>query len=127
MKAAESNQSALVDQFEKQISASAKSIYGNAIGADSFTYLLIVFAAVFLIIMVAPYFYSDKVALNLLKAEFLLQFYCVCSNSGNNYTRDRQINSARSASCTSRRDIRLCFRSAREDSDYTLRQMIKGR
>lgn len=77
LKAAESNQSALVDQFEKQISASAKSIYGNAIGADSFTYLLIVFAAVFLIIMVAPYFYSDKVALNLLKAEFLLQFSTV--------------------------------------------------
>jgi hypothetical protein len=64
-------------ELEKSISQSAKSLYGNKVGADSFNYLLIVFAAVFLVIMVAPRFYPEAVATNVLRAEFLLQFSTV--------------------------------------------------
>ena len=55
----------------------AKSLYGKTVGADSFNYLLIVFAAVFFAIMIIPKFYPTPVAENVLKSEFLLQFSTV--------------------------------------------------
>jgi hypothetical protein len=54
--------------LEKNITLAAKSFYGKTVGADSFTHLLIVFAGVFLIIMVAPRFYPQIVAENVLKS-----------------------------------------------------------
>jgi hypothetical protein len=77
LKRGEESESTLVKDLEKNIASSARSIYGNAVGSDSFNYLLLVFAAVFAIIMIFPYFYSNEVALNILKAEFLLQFSTV--------------------------------------------------
>lgn len=63
--------------IEKTISTQARSLYQNKVGADSFNYLLIVFAGVFLVIMIAPKFYPEVVAVNVLKSEFLLQFSTV--------------------------------------------------
>lgn len=62
---------------EKSLTVTAKALYGTKVGADSFTYLLFVFAAVFIVVMVAPKFYPDIVAINVLKSEFLLQFSTV--------------------------------------------------
>lgn len=64
-------------RLEDQIVASAKSVYGKAVGSDSFNYLLIVFTLVFGVVMVLPRFYPEAVAANILKAEFLLQFSTV--------------------------------------------------
>jgi hypothetical protein len=66
-----------LDAVETSIAGSARALYGNKVGSDSFNYLLYVFAAVFLIIMLLPRLYSDKIATNILKAEFLLQFSTV--------------------------------------------------
>jgi hypothetical protein len=63
--------------LEKNMTLAAKSLYGKAVGGDSFNYLLLVFSAVFLVIMVVPRFYPDPVAENVLKSEFLLQFSTV--------------------------------------------------
>jgi hypothetical protein len=63
--------------LEKNITLAAKSTYGKTVGGDSFTYLLIVFAAVFFVIMIMPRFYPPAVAENVLKSEFLLQFSTV--------------------------------------------------
>jgi hypothetical protein len=63
--------------LEKSIAAAAKSVYGHKVGAESFNYLLIVFALVFLVLMVMPRFYPEIVAVNILKSEFLLQFSTV--------------------------------------------------
>lgn len=57
-------------RLEDQIVASAKSVYGKAVGSDSFNYLLIVFTLVFGVVMVLPRFYPEAVAANILKAEF---------------------------------------------------------
>ncbi|MDB5577702.1 MAG: hypothetical protein JWR80_2878 [Bradyrhizobium sp.] len=72
-----SDQYAESRELEKGISNAAKSLYGNKVGADSFNYLLIVFAAVFFAIMIMPRFYPEAVAANVLKSEFLLQFSTV--------------------------------------------------
>jgi hypothetical protein len=73
-----SEANAQFQNLEKNIASTARSLYGNKVGADSFNYLLIVFAAVFGIIMLIPRLYKDSnIALNLLKAEFLLQFSTV--------------------------------------------------
>jgi hypothetical protein len=66
-----------LDAIETTIAGSAKALYGNKVGSDSFNYLLYVFAAVFLLIMLLPRLYSAQVANNILKAEFLLQFSTV--------------------------------------------------
>jgi hypothetical protein len=63
--------------LERNMTLAARSLYGKTVGADSFNYLLIVFAAVFVIIMIAPKFYPVPVAENILKSEFLLQFSTV--------------------------------------------------
>jgi hypothetical protein len=63
--------------LEKNMTLAARSLYGKTVGADSFNYLLIVFATVFVIIMVVPRFYPNPVAENVLKSEFLLQFSTV--------------------------------------------------
>jgi hypothetical protein len=63
--------------LEKNMTLSAKSLYGKVVGGDSFNYLLLVFLAVFLVIMIMPYFYPAPVAENVLKSEFLLQFSTV--------------------------------------------------
>jgi hypothetical protein len=63
--------------LEKSIAGAARSLYGNKVGSDSFNYLLIVFAAVFGLIMGVPRIYPEVVAGNILKAEFLLQFSTV--------------------------------------------------
>jgi hypothetical protein len=77
LKHEEEAESLLVADLEKQIASSARSIYGNAVGSDSFTYLLIVFFLVFVIIMILPKLYAPNIATNILKAEFLLQFSTV--------------------------------------------------
>jgi hypothetical protein len=64
-------------ELEKSISGAAKNLYGNKVGADSFNYLLVVFAGVFIVIMIMPRFYPEIVATNVLKSEFLLQFSTV--------------------------------------------------
>jgi hypothetical protein len=66
-----------IRDLEKNITMQAKALYGTKVGADSFTYLLIVFAGVFLVVMIMPRFYPDAVAINVLKSEFLLQFSTV--------------------------------------------------
>jgi hypothetical protein len=66
-----------IRDLEKNITMQAKALYGTKVGADSFTYLLIVFAGVFLVVMIMPRFYPDAVAVNVLKSEFLLQFSTV--------------------------------------------------
>jgi hypothetical protein len=63
--------------LEKNMTLAARSLYGKTVGADSFNYLLIVFAAVFFVIMIVPRFYPSPVAENVLKSEFLLQFSTV--------------------------------------------------
>lgn len=77
LKSRDTSQKSLIDKLEREILVSAKSIYGSAIGTDSFTYLLIVFALIFGVIMVVPRMYPETVASNILKAEFLLQFSTV--------------------------------------------------
>jgi hypothetical protein len=77
LKHEEEAESSLVADLEKQIASSARSIYGNAVGSDSFTYLLVVFFLVFVIIMILPKLYTPDIAANILKAEFLLQFSTV--------------------------------------------------
>jgi hypothetical protein len=72
-----SEQNTQFRDLEKSIAGSAKALYGNKVGADSFNYLLIVFAGVFIVIMVMPRFYPAPVAENVLKSEFLLQFSTV--------------------------------------------------
>jgi hypothetical protein len=74
---ASNQQSAELQNLENSIAASARALYGDKVGSSSFTYLLIVFAAVFAVIMIVPRFYGDSVAANILKAEFLLQFSTV--------------------------------------------------
>jgi hypothetical protein len=64
-------------ELERSISGAAKNLYGNKVGADSFNYLLVVFAGVFIVIMIMPRFYPEIVATNVLKSEFLLQFSTV--------------------------------------------------
>jgi hypothetical protein len=64
-------------ELEKSISNTARSLYGNKVGADSFNYLLYVFAGVFFLVMIVPKFYTDAIATNVLKSEFLLQFSTV--------------------------------------------------
>jgi hypothetical protein len=66
-----------LDAVETSIAGSARALYGNKVGSDSFNYLLYVFAAVFALIMLMPRLYSAQVANNILKAEFLLQFSTV--------------------------------------------------
>ena len=66
-----------LDTIEGSIAGSARALYGNKVGSESFNYLLYVFAAVFLLIMLLPRLYSSDVANNILKAEFLLQFSTV--------------------------------------------------
>ena len=63
--------------LEKNIILNAKSLYGKTVSENSFAYLLIVFAAVFFVIMIMPYFYPQPIAENVLKSEFLLQFSTV--------------------------------------------------
>ena len=70
-------QNAELQNLENSIAASARALYGDKVGSSSFTYLLIVFAAVFVVIMLVPRFYDNAVAVNILKAEFLLQFSTV--------------------------------------------------
>jgi hypothetical protein len=74
--------------LEKSIAGSARSLYGNKVGAESFNYLLIVFASVFFLIMLIPRIYSAAVAQNILKAEFLFAiiFYSICFDRGNNHS-----------------------------------------
>ena len=64
-------------EFEKGISLQVRSLYSDKVGGSSFLYLLGVFAGVFAIIMISPKLYSETVAYNVLKAEFLLQFSTV--------------------------------------------------
>jgi hypothetical protein len=64
-------------ELERSIAASAQSLYSDKVGGSSFLYLLAVFAGVFIVIMVGPKMYPEGVALNILKAEFLLQFSTV--------------------------------------------------
>jgi hypothetical protein len=64
-------------KVEKSLAAAAKALYGTKVGAESFNYLLIVFAVVFLVVMMAPKMYPDIVAINVIKSEFLLQFSTV--------------------------------------------------
>jgi len=77
LKGKTSEASANLRDLEKSIASSARSLYGNKVGSDSFNYLLIIFAVVFLLIMAVPRFYPEVVAGNILKAEFLLQFSTV--------------------------------------------------
>lgn len=68
------------DEFESGIVRTATLTFGNAVGSSSFTYLLVVFAAVFVMIMLFPVLYKkfdSSVATNLIKAEFLLQLSTV--------------------------------------------------
>ena len=65
------------DGLERDMTLTAKSLYGKTVGAESFNYLLLVFAAVFFAIMIIPKFYPPPVAENVLKSEFLLQFSTV--------------------------------------------------
>ena len=67
----------LMGGLEKNMTLAAKSLYGKAVGGDSFNYLLLVFTSVFLVIMIMPKFYPQVVAENVLKSEFLLQFSTV--------------------------------------------------
>jgi len=64
-------------KVDKSLAGAAKALYGSKVGADSFNYLLIVFAIVFLVVMAAPKLYPEVVAVNVLKSEFLLQFSTV--------------------------------------------------
>ena len=66
-----------LDTIESSIAESARALYGNKVGGESFNYLLYVFVGVFLLIMLLPRLYSPEVANNILKAEFLLQFSTV--------------------------------------------------
>jgi len=68
---------AKLDAVEASIAASARALYGNKVGSDSFNYLLYVFAGVFLLILLLPRLYSERISANVLKAEFLLQFSTV--------------------------------------------------
>ena len=63
--------------LEKDITLTAKSLYGHTVGENSFYWLLILFAAVFLMIMIMPRFYPPSVAQNVLTSEFILQFSTV--------------------------------------------------
>jgi hypothetical protein len=68
------------DEFERGIVKTATVTFGNAIGSSSFTYLLVVFASVFVMIMLFPVLYKrfdSTVATNLIKSEFLLQLSTV--------------------------------------------------
>jgi hypothetical protein len=54
--------------------------FGNAVGSSSFTYLLVVFASVFVIIMLFPVLYKkfgSAVAENLIRSDFLSQLSTV--------------------------------------------------
>src|SRR5207237_391974 len=51
-----------LDTIEGSIAGSARALYGNKVGSESFNYLLYVFAAVFLVIMLLPRLYSNEVA-----------------------------------------------------------------
>jgi hypothetical protein len=65
-------------EVERNIARSAKDIFGANINSDIFRWLLVVFAGIFVLIMVSPMLYSrTSIAENLLKAEFLLQFSTV--------------------------------------------------
>ncbi len=68
------------DGYENGIVRTATITFGNAVGSSSFTYLLIVFAAVFVMIMLFPVLYKrfdSNVATNLIRSEFLLQLSTV--------------------------------------------------
>jgi hypothetical protein len=66
-----------LQNLEQSIAGQAKSLYSGKVGAESFNNLLLVFAGVFIVIMIMPRFYPEIVASNLLKSEFLLQFSTV--------------------------------------------------
>jgi Ca2+-dependent lipid-binding protein len=68
------------DEFETGIVKTATVTFGNAVGSSSFTYLLIVFAIVFVMIMLFPVLYrkyDNTVATNLIKSNFFLQLSTV--------------------------------------------------
>jgi hypothetical protein len=71
------DQNSQLTGLETNIPLTARSLYGKTVNQESFTDLLWVFIGVFLLIMIAPYFYPNGVAENVLKAEFLLQFSTV--------------------------------------------------
>lgn len=67
-----------IEAMDRSIVQSAKDIFGSNVNSRVFFWLLIVFAGIFLLIMIGPMFYSrTTIAENLLKAEFLLQFSTV--------------------------------------------------
>jgi hypothetical protein len=51
-----------MNELEKNMTLTAKSRYGKAVGGDGFNYLLLVFAGVFLVIMIISKFYPPSVA-----------------------------------------------------------------
>lgn len=66
-----------LQNLEQSIAGQARSLYSGKVGAESFNNLLLVFAGVFIVLMIMPRFYPEIVASNLLKSEFLLQFSTV--------------------------------------------------
>jgi hypothetical protein len=65
------------DDLAGDVTSTAKSMYGHTVSESSFYYLLLLFAVVFLAIMVIPRFYPTPVAQNVLRSDFILQFSTV--------------------------------------------------